>query len=112
MPRRVPLETVYQSNLKKDIRNRLPGSYVMKMDSQDYQGMPDLLIIWEDCWAILEVKRSAPAPSDYQPNQEWYIDRLNSMSFSSVIYPENQEEVLDALQYSFESRRQARHAFR
>jgi hypothetical protein len=84
----------------------------MKMDSQDYQGMPDLLVIWEDCWAILEVKRSAPAPSDYQPNQEWYIDRLNSMSFSSVIYPENQEEVLDALQYSFESRRQARHAFR
>lgn len=113
MAKRAPLETKFQTALKKEIVQLLPGRvYVMKMDSQDYQGMPDLLVIWEDCWAILEVKRSAPAPSDYQPNQEWYIDVLNSMSFSSVIYPEIKEEVLNALQQSFFARREARNALR
>lgn len=111
-PRKPPLESKVQAGIRKDILKRLPGSLVTKTDSSQYQGMPDLLVIWEDQWAILEVKRSAPTSSDYQPNQEWYIDKLNEMSFSSVIYPENQEEVLNELQQTFEARRASRNTKR
>jgi hypothetical protein len=98
------LETDFQTGLKKDIRRLLPGCYVFKIDG--LQGVPDLLILFNDRWALLEVKRDAQAP--YQPNQEWYIEQFNKMSFSSVIFPENKEVVLNALQQAFTSRRKTR----
>lgn len=104
MPRRAnALERDFQPELKKEIRTRFPGCYIFKLDSSEFQGIPDLLILFENKWAILEVKRSAN--SDYQPNQEWYIEQFNAMSFSSVIFPENKEAVLDDLQLAFSVRR-------
>jgi hypothetical protein len=52
---------------------------------------------------MLEVKASADAPE--QPNQEYYVNSLDAMSFAAFIYPENEEEVLDDLQSAFERRR-------
>lgn len=103
------LESKFQSMLKEDIESRLPECVIVKLDSGYMQGIPDLLILWRDRWAILEVKRKKPTKaSDFEPNQEWYIERFNNMSFSACIYPENAEEVLDALQRSFQSRRTTR----
>lgn len=62
--------------------------------------IPDLLVLHKDKWASLECKKSAGAKK--QPNQEYYVDRMNQMSFSRFICPENKEEVLDELQQSFE----------
>lgn len=108
MARRVNvLERDFQPELKKEIRARFPGCYIFKLDSSEFQGIPDLLILWGSQWAILEVKRSRIA--DYQPNQEWYIDQFNQMSFSSVIFPENKEAVLDDLQQTFRARRSSRY---
>ena len=70
------------------------------------QGIPDLIILWHDYWASLEVKASAFSSS--QPNQDHYIERLTEMSFAAYIYPENEEEVLSALQQAFEPPRRAR----
>lgn len=96
--------------LKEEIRKRFKGCWIFKLDSSEYQGIPDLLILWNDRWAILEVKREPPtgAKDYYRPNQEWYIEVFNDMSFSSVVYPENQEEVLDAIQQTFRTRRSPR----
>ena len=94
-------EAAYQSKLVKRIKDRFPGSIVMKTDPTQRQGIPDLLILHEDKWASLEVKRSEKAPR--RPNQEYYVDKLNKMSFSSFIFPENEEEVLNAMERSFES---------
>lgn len=78
----------------------------MKMDASYQQGIPDLLILWGGYWAALEVKTS---PSAYaHPNQDHFIDKLNEMSFAAYIYPENEEEVLNALQQAFESPRRTR----
>lgn len=103
------LESVYQAGLIKRIRTLLPDCVIQKLDTGYQQGIPDLLILWQDRWAILEVKRKQPrGPQDFEPNQEWYIDLFNTMSFSACIYPENEDEVLDALQRQFKVRRKAR----
>ena len=95
------LERNYQAGLKKRILNRFPGSVILKTDPSQMQGIPDLLVLYKDRWALLEVKRDKKAKR--QPNQETYVDQFNQMSFSAFIYPENEEEILDELQQSFES---------
>ena len=78
-----------------------PGCIVTKLDSSDIQGIPDLLILYKNKWATLENKRNAKAT--HQPNQDYYVDVMNNMSFSRFIYPENKEEVLNDLQQAFKS---------
>ena len=100
MPRR---ERDYQAGLIKRLERMFPGAYVRKIIAD--QGWPDLLILWGPHWALLEVKRTVPTPRDYQPNQEWYIEEFDRMSFSACIYPENEEEVLRDLKQAFRPRR-------
>ena len=64
------------------------------------------MILWRGYWASLEVKSDAMASS--QPNQDYYIERLNAMSFAAYIYPENEAEVLSALQQAFKPPRRTR----
>lgn len=100
------LENQYQAQLIKKIKRRFPDCFVLKNDPAYLQGVPDLLILVDDRWAILEVK--ADWNSDQQPNQEYYIDLLNDMSFAAFIYPQNEQDVLDALQQALQPRRAAR----
>lgn len=93
------LESKFQANLIKDIEDLLPGCIVMKTDPNYIQGIPDLIILWRNRWASLEVKRDKD--SNRQPNQDYYVELMNDMSFSRVIYPENKKEVLHAIQQSF-----------
>lgn len=95
------LENKFQANLIKELKNMFPGCIVMKNDASYIQGIPDLLILHNDKWASLEAKRSANAKK--QPNQEYYVGRMNEMSFSRFICPENKEEVLNELQQAFKS---------
>lgn len=83
-----------------------PGCIIMKTDTSYIQGIPDLLVLFEDKWALLEVKKSAKAKA--RPNQPYYVKLLDKMSFSSFIYPENMEKVLDALQQTFRPPGEAR----
>ena len=95
------LESKFQADLIKDIKNMFPGCVVMKNDSSYIQGIPDLLILYKDKWASLEVKKAANA--NRQPNQEYYVNQMNEMSFSRFIFPENKESVLNDLYQTFES---------
>lgn len=92
-------ESEFQKNLKKKLETRFPGCIVTKMDSSYIQGIPDLLILYKNKWATLENKRSAKAT--HQPNQDYYVDKMNEMSFSRFIYPENEEQVLNELETAF-----------
>lgn len=100
------LESKYQNQLIKKLKQMFPGCEVLKNDSSYIQGIPDLTILFNDRWAMLEVKASADANT--QPNQPYYVERMGSMSFAAFIYPENEEEVLHELQLAFESDREAR----
>ena len=97
MARSSRLESGFQDRLKKDIETMFPGSMVFKMEQR--QGIPDLLILYGDRWASLECKKEEKAKR--QPNQEYYVGKMNEMSFSRFVYPENREEVLGELQEAF-----------
>lgn len=88
-------ENEFQAKLKKEIAERFPGCIIMKMDASYIQGIPDLLILYHDKWAALECKKSASAK--HRPNQDYRVKQMNDMSFASFIFPENKEEVLNAM---------------
>ena len=93
------LERDFQASVIKELKVRFPGCIILKNDSSYMQGIPDLIVLWEDRWAALECKKSRR--SAHQPNQDYYVDLMNEMSFSSFLYPENQQEVLDDLERFF-----------
>ena len=97
------LENTFQANLIKELKDMFPGCIVMKNDSSYIQGIPDLLVLNNKKWASLEVKKSATA--SHRPNQEYYVDLMDKMSFAAFIYPENKEEILYELQQALFSRR-------
>lgn len=99
-------ESQFQSKIIKKLEDMFPGCTILKMDAARRQGIPDLLILWHQYWAVLEVKKAPLAHK--QPNQDHYIEELNAMSFAAYIYPENEEEVLSALQQAFKSPRRTR----
>ena len=94
------LESKFQHDLINELKVRFPGCIVMKNDASYIQGIPDLIVLFNDKWATLECKKSMHA--SHRPNQEYYVNLMNGMSFSSFICPENKEEVLDALERSFQ----------
>ena len=101
MARSTRLESGFQDKLVKDLKQIFPGCLVFKMDQ--IQGIPDILILYENHWAALECKKSKYAT--HRPNQDYYVDKLNKMSFSRFIYPENKQEVLDEIQQTLRVKR-------
>lgn len=93
------LENKFQAKLIKEIKDKFPGCVVMKNDSSYIQGIPDLLVLHKNKWGSLEVKKSANAKR--QPNQDYYVDKMDAMSFSRFVYPENKDDVLKELDEHF-----------
>ena len=92
-------ENAFQAALIKDLKTLFPGCVVLKNDPNYIQGFPDLTILYKDRWAVLECKKSLSASK--RPNQAYYVDMLEEMSYASFICPENREEVLNELQQAF-----------
>lgn len=97
------LEREFQSKLIKELKDIFPGCVVLKNDPTYIQGIPDLLVLYKDKWGSLECKKNEKASR--QPNQKYYVDMMNEMSFSRFIYPENKEKVLDELREVFKEER-------
>lgn len=89
------LENKFKTKLTKEIKEMLPGCMVLHLDPNEIQGIPDLLVLYENKWAVLEVKKNANA--SHRPNQDYYVDLMDKMSFAAFIYLENKDEVLDEL---------------
>lgn len=100
------LESKFKTKLIADLEDRFEGCIVLHNDPNCIQGFPDLLVLWNDKWAALEVKKDETA--SFQPNQRYYIDLLDGMSYASAIWPSIKEEVLDELQQTFIPRRSTR----
>lgn len=104
------LERDFQAKLIKELKELFTGCIVTKLDSGHIQGIPDLLILYKDKWATLECKKFASAKK--QPNQEYYVELMNKMSFSRFISPENKEDILHELEIYFQQARRAKRSAR
>lgn len=98
MARSSRLESGFQDRLIVTLKEMFPGCWTFKMEQ--IQGMPDLLVLYKNKWALLECKRKHNAKK--QPNQDYYVDLFNKMSFSRFICPENKDDVLRELKHIFE----------
>ena len=81
--------------MKRRLKTAFPDCIVLKNDPTYIQGIPDLTILYNNKWATLECKESQRA--HHRPNQDYYVDIMNGMSFSAFVYPENQEEIINKL---------------
>lgn len=96
---RVKLESEFALDLKDELRRRFPDCFIYKLDSGQVQGIPDLLVLWGPHWAVLETKRGLR--SIHQPNQEYYVEQFDQMSFAAFVHPLNYREVLDEMERVF-----------
>lgn len=101
MARSSRLESGFQDELIKELQELFKGCLVFKMEQ--WQGLPDLLILFNDRWASLETKKGPKA--SHRPNQNYYVDLMNRMSFSRFIDRSNKEEVLHDLQTALRGKR-------
>lgn len=97
------LESKFQKDFLDEAKRRYPGCIALKNDSGYIQGFPDWTLLYKDKWAVLEMKKERGARK--QPNQEYYVDLLNGMSFSRFVFPDNQEEVFEDLDTFFKRKR-------
>lgn len=96
-------ENKFQPDMIEAIELEFPGCIILKNDPNYIQGIPDLTVLYKNKWATLECKRSINEP--HRPNQDYYVNLMNRMSYSSFVYPENKEKVLHDLQCAFRTRR-------
>lgn len=92
-------ESIFQRDLIEELKRKLPGCIITKNDSGYIQGIPDLLILFGEKWAALECKKNEAAR--HQPNQDYYIGKMEKMSFASFIYPEIKDIVIEKLMKFF-----------
>lgn len=95
------VESKFQSNLIKELKERFKGCVVVKNDANYMQGIPDLTVFYGNRWVMLETKRSEDAP--HRPNQDYYVSLFNDMSYAAFIFPENKEVILNEVEQAFKT---------
>lgn len=92
----MPQERDFRVKLIKDIYNIFPECVILRNDPNFLQGVPDLTVLYKNRWGMLETKKEKM--SSRRPNQEYYIDLFDTMSFARFVSYENKEQVLYELQ--------------
>lgn len=99
-------ESKYQAYLVRKLKDTYPTAQVLIPNPNHIQGFPDLIVLVDDTWFALEVKKSVNSPR--QPNQDYYVNKLHKMSYAAFIYPENEKDVLLEIQQALLDRGYAR----
>jgi hypothetical protein len=100
------VETKFRIDLVHELEDLFDGCIILLGNSSYIQGIPDILILWRDRWAALECKDRRTARKE--PNQQYYVNKMNEMSFAAFVYPENKDDVLNDLQHAFRPSRTSR----
>ena len=97
------LESEFRKAFLEEVQNRIDplnkGFLFFLNASNAFRSFPDIVILGSHKWAALEFKKSKRA--SHQPNQEYYINKLNEIGYASFVYPENAEEILNDLEELF-----------
>lgn len=92
-------EAQFQSRFIKRLQREFPGSIVLKNDAGYQQGILDWTILFGPFWASLDIK--ARRSASRRPNQDYFVNKMNDMSYAAFVFPENEEEVIAALHTAF-----------
>lgn len=93
-------ESEYQKKFLDNISILFKGCIILPLDPKYKQGIPDWIVLYKKKWAALEIKRTKHAHR--QPNQAYYVERMNNMGYSSFVYPENEQKIIQELIKHFE----------
>lgn len=99
------LERSFQHEVIQELKERYPDCVVMKNATGFKDGFPDITMYDGERWAMLECKREKAARK--RPNQKYWVNRMNSMSFARFIFPENRKEVMAELAEFIEAGKRA-----
>ena len=85
------LENKFKQNLVKELKEKFPDCMILHLDPNEIQGVPDILIL----------NGSKSKDAHHRPNQDYYVAKMNDMSYAAFIYPENKEEIINDLERTF-----------
>lgn len=91
-------ESKFKRELIRKLKEQYPGAVILKNDANDKIGIPDHLMLYGRHWIAFEAKASQHAA--HRPNQDYWVNLLNSMSFASFVYPQNEGWFLHEVQRS------------
>lgn len=97
------LEKDFQKKFVRELEAIFDGCILIKNDAGYIQGFPDWTMFYKNKYAVLEIKKSKNA--QHQPNQDYYIDLIDSMGFARFVYPENKNDVIEDLKRYFKKRK-------
>lgn len=97
------LESDFKHDLIDILKSKYPGAIFLKNDPTYRRGVPDLIMLYKDKWAMFETKRGSK--STHRPGQDYNVDILDKMSFARFVYPENMEDVLNELENTLRPKR-------
>ena len=101
LSKKLPLESNYQKRLVKKIRKMFPMCYLFVKEAKAIRGIPDLILTVNGRFIGLEVKR-CESESKHRTGrtvlQRHNINKINRAGgYACFIYPENEEEVIEAI---------------
>ena len=97
-------EGIFKKKLIAELEKEFPDCLITKLEADFNTWIPDVLIVDGPRWATLEVKASkadVTKPRKNKEAQDYYVKKMRRMSYSSYVYPENKEEVLNELKVHF-----------
>lgn len=97
------LEKDFQKKFIRELEAIFDGCILIKNDAGYIQGFPDWTMFYKNKYAVLEIKKNKNA--QHQPNQDYYIDLIDSMGFARFVYPENKNDVIEDLKRYFKKRK-------
>lgn len=97
------LEKDFQKKFIRELEAIFDGCILIKNDAGYIQGFPDWTMFYKNKYAVLEIKKNKNA--QHQPNQDYYVDLINSMGFARFVYPENKNDVIEDLKRYFKKRK-------
>ena len=95
-------ETKFKKMFKKKLKRLYPECIIVEADPTYFWSVPDVYFFLGSFWAALEFKRTEG--SSRRPNQEYWVEVLDKMSFARFVYPGVEEEVLSELEAAIQNR--------
>lgn len=89
------LEKDFQAKFIARLRKLGCKCYKQQMNATTRAGTPDYIVLIGPVWVMLEFKAHKNSPK--RPGQQKNIDWANEQSFGWFVYPENADEVYEAI---------------